>query len=459
MSKMWDGRFSKEIANEVNDFNSSIRFDKRLYDQDIKGSLAHAAMLAAVGIISNKDCALITDGLNSILADLNSGKLTFDTTAEDIHMFVEAELTKRIGDAGKRLHTARSRNDQVALDTRMYAAEETDEIIKILKSFVNTLVNIAEANKSTLMPGYTHLQQAQPVSLAEHMLAYCAMFLRDIDRLNDTKKRTLILPLGACALAGTTFPIDRQFVKDKLNFNEVGFNSMDCVSDRDFVIELLADLSLVMVHVSRFAEEVILWSSAEFKFVELDDAYATGSSIMPNKKNPDVAELARGKSGRVIGDLVAMLTVMKGIPLAYNKDMQEDKEQLFDAVDTVKQVVTVFEKMLATATFIKDNMAKDAEKGFINATDCADYLVKKGLPFRTAYKIVGGIIAYCIANGKVLSSMTLDEYKQFSELFDNDVYEAVDLINCLNKRTSEGAPSEVSVNKEIEVVKGKLDNE
>ena len=459
MSKMWDGRFSKEIANEVNDFNSSIRFDKRLYDQDIKGSLAHAAMLAAVGIISNKDCALITDGLNSILADLNSGKLQFDTTAEDIHMFVEAELTKRIGDAGKRLHTARSRNDQVALDTRMYAAKETDEIIKILKSFVNTLVIIAEANKSTLMPGYTHLQQAQPVSLAEHMLAYCAMFLRDIDRLNDSKKRTLILPLGACALAGTTFPIDRQFVKDKLNFNEVGFNSMDCVSDRDFVIELLADLSLVMVHVSRFAEEVILWSSAEFKFVELDDAYATGSSIMPNKKNPDVAELARGKSGRVIGDLVAMLTVMKGIPLAYNKDMQEDKEQLFDAIDTVKQVVTVFEKMLATATFIKDNMAKDAEKGFINATDCADYLVKKGLPFRTAYKIVGGIIAYCIANGKVLTSMTLDEYKQFSELFDNDVYEAVDLINCLNKRTSEGGPSEVSVNKEIEVVKGKLKNE
>ena len=459
MSKMWDGRFTKEIDKEVNDFNSSIRFDKRLYEEDIKGSLAHAAMLAAVGIISNKDCARITDGLNSILADLNSGKLTFDMTAEDIHMFVEAELTKRIGDAGKRLHTARSRNDQVALDTRMYAAKETDEIIKILKSFVNTLVNIAEANKSTLMPGYTHLQQAQPVSLAEHMLAYCAMFLRDIDRLNDSKKRTLVLPLGACALAGTTFPIDRQLVKDKLNFNEVGFNSMDCVSDRDFVIELLADLSLIMVHVSRLAEEVILWSSAEFKFVELDDAYATGSSIMPNKKNPDVAELARGKSGRVIGSLVGMFTVMKGIPLAYNKDMQEDKEQLFDAIDTVKQVVTVFEKMLATATFIKDNMAKDAEKGFINATDCADYLVKKGLPFRTAYKIVGGIIAYCIANGKVLTSMTLDEYKQFSELFDNDVYEAVDLINCLNKRTSEGGPSEVSVNKEIEVVKGKLDNE
>ena len=459
MSKMWDGRFSKEIDKGVNDFNSSIRFDKRLYEEDIKGSLAHAAMLAAVGIISNKDCALITDGLNSILADLNSGKLTFDTTAEDIHMFVEAELTKRIGDAGKRLHTARSRNDQVALDMRMYTAKETDEIIGIIKSFVNTLVNIAEANKSTLMPGYTHLQQAQPVSLAEHMLAYCAMFLRDISRLNDTKKRTLVLPLGACALAGTTFPIDRQLVKDKLNFNEVGFNSMDCVSDRDFVIELLANLSLIMVHVSRLAEEVILWSSAEFKFVELDDAYATGSSIMPNKKNPDVAELARGKSGRVIGSLVGMLTVMKGIPLAYNKDMQEDKEQLFDAIDTVKEVITVFEKMLATATFIKDNMAKDAEKGFINATDCADYLVKKGLPFRTAYKIVGGIIAYCIANGKVLTNMTLDEYKQFSELFDKDVYEAVDLINCLNKRTSEGAPSEVSVNKEIEVVKGKLKNE
>ena len=456
MPKMWDGRFTKEIAEEVNDFNSSIGFDKRLYEEDIKGSLAHAAMLAAVGIISYEDCTLITDGLTAILNDLKCGKLKFDMTAEDIHMFIEAELTKRIGDAGKRLHTARSRNDQVALDMRMYAAKETDAIIEILKSFVNTLVNIAEKNISTLMPGYTHLQQAQPVTLAEHMLAYCAMFLRDIDRLNDNKKRTLVLPLGACALAGTTFPIDRQFVKDKLNFNEVGFNSMDCVSDRDFVIELLSDLALIMVHVSRLAEEVILYSSAEFKFIELDDAYATGSSIMPNKKNPDVAELARGKSGRVIGDLMGMLTVMKGIPLAYNKDMQEDKEQLFDAIDTVKQVVTVFEKMLATATFLKDNMAKDAEKGFINATDCADYLVKKGLPFRTAYKIVGSIIGYCISNGKVLTSLTLDEYKQFSELFDKDVYEAVDLNTCLNKRTSEGAPSKVSVEKQIKTVKGKL---
>lgn len=456
MPKMWDGRFTKEIAEEVNDFNSSIGFDKRLYEEDIKGSLAHAAMLAAVGIISYEDHTLITDGLTAILNDLKDGKLKFDMTAEDIHMFIEAELTKRIGDAGKRLHTARSRNDQVALDMRMYAAKETDAIIEILKSFVNTLVSIAEKNTATLMPGYTHLQQAQPVTLAEHMLAYCAMFLRDISRLNDNKKRTLVLPLGACALAGTTFPIDRQFVKDKLNFNEVGFNSMDCVSDRDFVIELLSDLALIMVHVSRLAEEVILWSSAEFKFIELDDAYATGSSIMPNKKNPDVAELARGKSGRVIGDLMGMLTVMKGIPLAYNKDMQEDKEQLFDAIDTVKQVVTVFNKMLATATFLKDNMAKDAEKGFINATDCADYLVKKGLPFRTAYKIVGSIIGYCIKNGKVLTSLTLDEYKEFSELFENDVYEAVDLNTCLNKRTSEGAPSVVSVEKQIKTVKGKL---
>ena len=456
MSKMWDGRFGKEIDKDVNDFNSSIMFDKRLYEEDIKGSLAHAAMLAAVGIISYDDSQLITDGLTAILDDLNSGKLAFDMTAEDIHMFIEAELTKRVGDAGKRLHTARSRNDQVALDMRMYVVKETNAIIEIIKSFIKTLVDIAEKNTSTLMPGYTHLQQAQPVTLAEHMLAYCAMFLRDIDRLNDSKKRTLVLPLGACALAGTTFPIDRQYVKDKLDFNEVGFNSMDCVSDRDFVIELLSNIALIMVHISRLAEEVILWASAEFKFIELDDAYATGSSIMPNKKNPDVAELARGKSGRVIGDLMGMLAVMKGIPLAYNKDMQEDKECLFDAADTVKQVVTIFGKMLETTTFSDDNMAKDAEKGFINATDCADYLVKKGLPFRTAYKIVGSIIGYCIKNGKVLTSMTLDEYKEFSEFFDKDVYDAVNLNTCLNKRTSEGAPSKVSVEKQIKTVKGKL---
>jgi len=457
MAKMWDGRFDKEIDAKVNEFNASISFDKRLYEEDITGSIAHATMLADCKIISKADEKLIIEGLKGILSDLKSGKLAFDMTAEDIHMFVEAELTKRIGEAGKRLHTARSRNDQVALDMRLYAVKENGEVTADLAKLVNTLSELAKANTTTLMPGYTHLQQAQPVSLAQHLLAYCAMLMRDIDRLSDCKKRTLSLPLGACALAGTTFPIDREQVKGLLGFNTVGFNSMDSVADRDFVIEMLADLALVMTHLSRLAEELIIWTTAEFKFAELDDSFATGSSIMPQKKNPDVAELVRGKTGRVYGNLMAMLTVMKGLPLAYNKDMQEDKELLFDAVDTVKICLEVFDGMLKTVKFLPDNMAKDAEKGFINATDCADYLTKKGMPFRTAYKIVGNIVKHCIANGKVLSTLSLDEYKSYSELFCEDIFEAVDLNVCLQKRTSQGGPSAQSVSEQLKLVKAKLE--
>ncbi|MGN0457432.1 MAG: argininosuccinate lyase, partial [Eubacterium sp.] len=384
MAQLWKGRFKKELAKETNDFNSSISFDCRMYEEDIKGSIAHATMLGATGIIDKGESEKIVDGLNEILEDIKSGALEIDMQAEDIHTFIEGELTARLGQTGKRLHTARSRNDQVALDIRMVLKKEIDEISEKLKALAEVLCDKAEEHKGTIMPGYTHLQRAQPITFGHHLMAYCAMLLRDIDRLADVKKRMNVLPLGSGALAGTTYPLDRNMVAELLGFDDITGNSLDGVSDRDFCIELASALSLVMVHLSRFSEEIIMWCSWEFKFIELDDAFSTGSSIMPQKKNPDIAELVRGKSGRVFGDLTTLLTVMKGIALAYNKDMQEDKEAIFDAVDTVKMCLNAFTPMIDTMTVLKDNMRLAAAKGFINATDCADYLVGKGLPFRDA---------------------------------------------------------------------------
>ena len=394
--KMWAGRFTKEVDERVNDFNSSISFDARMYRYDIEGSMAHATMLGECGIIEKHESEKIVQGLKGILADIDEGKLQFDPTAEDVHMFVEAELTKRLGDTGKRLHTARSRNDQVALDVRMILRAETKEIIELVKKLERTILDIAEKNLTTVMPGYTHLQRAQPITFAHHLMAYANMLLRDISRLEDSYKRTNIMPLGSGALASTTYPINRQRVCDLLGFDEITQNSLDGVSDRDFCIELCSAISLLMMHLSRFSEEIILWCSWEFKFIELDDAYATGSSIMPQKKNPDVTELIRGKTGRVYGDLNTLLVMMKGLPLAYNKDMQEDKEAIFDAIDTVKLCLKTFDPMLATMRVIPENMRNAAAKGFINATDCADYLVKKGMPFRDAYKITGTLVHTCI---------------------------------------------------------------
>lgn len=394
--KMWAGRFTKEVDERVNDFNSSISFDARMYRYDIEGSMAHATMLGECGIIEKHESEKIVQGLKGILADIDEGKLQFDPTAEDVHMFVEAELTKRLGDTGKRLHTARSRNDQVALDVRMILRAETKEIIELVKKLEHTILDIAEKNLTTVMPGYTHLQRAQPITFAHHLMAYANMLLRDISRLEDSYKRTNIMPLGSGALASTTYPINRQRVCDLLGFDEITQNSLDGVSDRDFCIELCSAISLLMMHLSRFSEEIILWCSWEFKFIELDDAYATGSSIMPQKKNPDVTELIRGKTGRVYGDLNTLLVMMKGLPLAYNKDMQEDKEAIFDAIDTVKLCLKTFDPMLATMRVIPENMRNAAAKGFINATDCADYLVKKGMPFRDAYKITGTLVHTCI---------------------------------------------------------------
>ena len=397
--KMWAGRFTKEVDERVNDFNSSISFDARMYRYDIEGSMAHATMLGECGIIEKHESEKIVQGLKGILADIDEGKLQFDPTAEDVHMFVEAELTKRLGDTGKRLHTARSRNDQVALDVRMILRAETKEIIELVKKLEHTILDIAEKNLTTVMPGYTHLQRAQPITFAHHLMAYANMLLRDISRLEDSYKRTNIMPLGSGALASTTYPINRQRVCDLLGFDEITQNSLDGVSDRDFCIELCSAISLLMMHLSRFSEEIILWCSWEFKFIELDDAYATGSSIMPQKKNPDVTELIRGKTGRVYGDLNTLLVMMKGLPLAYNKDMQEDKEAIFDAIDTVKLCLKTFDPMLATMRVIPENMRNAAAKGFINATDCADYLVKKGMPFRDAYKITGTLVHTCIEKG------------------------------------------------------------
>ena len=409
MAQLWKGRFKKELAKETNDFNSSISFDSRMFEEDIKGSMAHAAMLGAQGIIEKSESDKIIAGLQEILSDIKSGKLEIDMTAEDIHTFIEGELTARLGQTGKRLHTARSRNDQVALDIRLTLRKEIGEIKEKVRGLIGVICNKAEENKHTIMPGYTHLQRAQPITFAHHLMAYAAMLCRDLGRLEDTEKRMNNCPLGSGALAGTTYPLDREAVAAELGFDGITLNSLDGVSDRDFCIELASALSLIMVHLSRFSEEIIMWCSWEFKFVELDDAFSTGSSIMPQKKNPDIAELVRGKSGRVFGDLTTLLTVMKGIALAYNKDMQEDKEAIFDAVDTVKMCLTAFTPMIDTMTVLKDNMRAAAAKGFINATDCADYLVGKGLPFRDAYKATGELVALCIDKGLTLETLPLEE--------------------------------------------------
>lgn len=452
MANMWEGRFSKPLSEITNEFNSSIKIDKKMFEEDIKGSIAHVTMLGACNIISKEDSETIMSQLAQISEDIKSGKLPIDETAEDIHMFVEAELTKRLGDVGKRLHTSRSRNDQVALDNRMYVKTEITTITTLLKSLIAVLRDLSSENIDTIMPGYTHLQRAQPVTFAHHLLAYASMFMRDIERLDDVYKRTNVLPLGSLALAGTTYPINRQMVADSLGFDKVCFNSMDGVSDRDFMIEFASALSICMMHLSRFSEEIIMWCSWEFKFIELDDAYSTGSSIMPQKKNPDIAELVRGKTGRVYGNLIALLTVMKGLPLAYNKDMQEDKEMLFDSIDTVKDCLTIFAEMLKSCTILKENMLSAAKKGFINATDLADYLVKKGMPFRSAYKITGTLVGVCISKGITLDELSLDELKTYSELFDKDVFDSIDLKTCVDKRTSFGAPGKESVLKQIEIV-------
>ena len=450
---MWDGRFEKKIDSRTNDFNSSIKFDHKMYKHDIKGSMAHAKMLSKQGIIGKDDKEKILKGLEEILEDIESGNLKLDPNAEDIHMFVEAELTKRIGQSGKKLHTARSRNDQVALDIKMYLKDAILEIQKELKELIATFVEKAEENTKTIMPGYTHLQRAQPVTFGHHLMAYVEMFLRDEERLSQTYNRMDVSPIGSCALAGTTYNLDREYEAKELGFASVTNNSLDGVSDRDYVIELLSDISMIMMHLSRISEEIVMWSSWEFKFVELDDAFATGSSIMPQKKNPDITELIRGKTGRVYGDLMAMLTVMKGTPLAYNKDMQEDKEAIFDALDTVNLCITTLNPLVKTMTVLKDNMKKAAAKGFINATDCADYLVEKGIPFRDAYKITGSLVKYCIKNDTTLENLKLEEFKEYSDKFEEDVYEAIDLINCVNKRNVVGGPAAEQVMKQIERVK------
>ena len=456
MDKMWAGRFEKTLDKMADDFNSSIHFDKKMYKQDIKGSLEHASMLCAVGILTPAELDSITEGLTSILDDLNNGALTFDLNAEDIHMFVEAELTKRIGDTGKKLHTARSRNDQVALDLRLYMRDEAKDIIELLKELIGSLLKQIKENQDAIMPGYTHLQRAQPITFAHHLLAYCMMLLRDITRLEDALSRMNYSPLGSCALAGTTYNTDRDMVASALGFDGVCMNSIDGVSDRDYCIELESAFSTIMMHLSRLSEEIILWSSWEFKFIELDDSYTTGSSIMPQKKNPDMAELVRGKTGRVYGDLMATLTMLKGIPLAYNKDMQEDKEAIFDATETVKKCLQVFIPMIATMKPLKENMYNAAKRGFINATDLADYLTKRGLPFRTAYKIVGTIVGKCVKENKTLDELTLSEYKEYSEIFDADLYEEISLETCVAKRISKGGTGYASVKEQIEYVEAKL---
>ena len=449
MDKMWAGRFVKALDKQADDFNSSIRFDARMYKQDIKGSMAHAAMLASQKIIGEDDADAIIEGLEGILNDIEKGTLEIDENAEDIHMFVEAVLTERIGDTGKKLHTARSRNDQVAVDIRLYLRDEAEGIISGMKDLLEAILGQAKLHKSTIMPGYTHLQRAQPIFFAHHLLAYAMMLTRDIGRIEDAKKRMNLSPLGSCALAGTTYNTNRNMTAEKLGFDGITLNSIDGVSDRDFCIELLSAFATLMMHLSRFSEEIILWSSWEFKFIELDDSYTTGSSIMPQKKNPDIAELVRGKTGRVYGDLMAMLTVLKGLPLAYNKDMQEDKEAIFDAIDTVKQCLTVFPPMIAGMKAIPENMLNAAKKGFINATDLADYLTKKGLPFRTSYKISGQAVAYCIAEGKVLDTLSLEEYKNFSDIIEEDVYKAIDLTTCVETRISDGGTGSASIETQI----------
>ena len=440
MAKLWGGRFQKSTDKKVDDFNSSIRFDKRMYKQDIKGSIAHATMLGKQNIIPKEDSDKIVAELKNILKDIEDGKVEFEIDAEDIHMNIEKILIERIGDAGKRLHTGRSRNDQVALDIRMYLMDETADIEEMLIHTLNVLVDLASDHTETIMPGYTHLQKAQPVTFAHHLMAYFEMFKRDLSRLRDCRKRTNVMPLGSGALAGTTYPLDREFVASELGFDAVTMNSLDGVSDRDFVIELANCLALVMMHLSRFCEELILWSSNEFSFVEMDDAFSTGSSIMPQKKNPDVAELIRGKAGRVYGHLMGLLTTMKGIPLAYNKDMQEDKELPFDAIDTTKGCLQLFAGMLRTMTFKNDRMEESAKHGFTNATDAADYLVNHGVPFRDAHGIVGQLVLLCLDKKIPLDDLPLEEYKKISPVFEEDIYEAISLKTCVEKRNTTGAP-------------------
>ena len=452
MEKMWAGRFAGELDRLANDFNSSIRFDCRMFRQDIRGSISHAEMLAKQGIISGEDAMQIIEGLIGILEDIEKGKLDFDPEAEDIHMFVESVLTKRIGDVGKRLHTARSRNDQVAVDVRLYLRDEVEEICGLVKELIAAVLEQAKSNADVICPGYTHLQRAQPIFFGHHLLCYCMMLIRDIGRLEDGAKRMNVCPLGSCALAGTTYDTDREFTASSLGFDGYTLNSIDGVSDRDFCLEIMSAFSILMMHLSRFSEEIIFWSSWECKFIELDDSYTTGSSIMPQKKNPDMAELVRGKTGRVYGNLMALLTTLKGLPLAYNKDMQEDKEALFDSIDTVKMCLKVFAPMVRTMRTLKDNMYAAAGKGFINATDLADYLVKKGLPFRTAYKLVGQAVAHCIEAGTVLDELSLDVLKGFSPLFEEDVYEEIALKTCVEKRISAGGTGGDSVAAQIAYV-------
>ena len=453
--KLWGGRFSKSTDAAVDDFNSSIRFDSRMYKQDIKGSQAHAKMLGKQGIIPQADSELIVKTLDEILADIEDGKVEFTIDAEDIHMNIETILISRIGDVGKRLHTGRSRNDQVALDNKLYLRDESEELKAMLEALQKTILSLAEENLNTIMPGYTHLQKAQPITFAHHIMAYYEMFSRDLSRLADWRTRMNIMPLGSGALAGTTYPLDRPFVADLLGFDGITQNSIDGVSDRDFICEFAFVLSMIMVHLSRFSEEIILWSSNEFGFVTLDDAYSTGSSIMPQKKNPDIAELARGKSGRVFGSLMGLLTMLKGLPLAYNKDMQEDKEQIFDALDTVKMCLPVFGGMLATMKINKAAMLEGAKGGFTNATDVADYLVKKGLPFRDAHAVVGRMVAYCLDTNKVIDALSMDEFKEFSELFDQDIYTAISLETCVNLRKIPGGPAMETMKAVIDGYKNK----
>ena len=454
--QLWQGRFQKALDQKTNDFNSSIAFDSRMYKEDIDGSIAHATMLSTQGIISSDDLTKIVDGLNTIKSEIENGILQIDPDSEDIHTFVEGELTNRIGSAGKRLHTARSRNDQVALDVRMYLRHECDSVYGLVTDLIDVICQKAEKYSSAVMPGYTHMQRAQPITFGHHLLAYAEMLLRDRERITDAKARMNYCPLGCCALAGTTYNIDRVMTSDLLGFTAPMLNSLDGVSDRDFCMELASALSILMVHLSRFSEEIILWCSWEFKFVELDDAFSTGSSIMPQKKNPDITELIRGKAGRVFGDLTTLLTMMKGLPLAYNKDMQEDKEAIFDAFDTVKICLTTFIPMLETMTALPENMRKAAAGGFINATDCADYLVGKGLPFRDAYKATGEIVALCIKKGKTLETLELDEYKAVCDLFDDGVYDAINLDKCVDSRTSLGGPSPQNVIEQVKRIKGLL---
>ena len=452
MEKMWAGRAQEQLDQTADDFNSSIAVDQRMAEQDITGSIAHAKMLAAQGILDAGEVEKIIQGLQGILNDLKAGSLAIDPAAEDIHMFVEQVLTERIGDAGKRLHTARSRNDQVAVDLRLYLRQRSAGLVQQLKALMSVIADQAEANSDAIVPGYTHLQRAQPILFAHHLLAYAMMFSRDVTRLQDAAKRMNESPLGACALAGTTYPTSRQMTAQLLGFDGPCRNSIDAVSDRDFCVELLAALSTIMMHLSRFSEEIILWCSWEFHFVELSDAYTTGSSIMPQKKNADMAELVRGKTGRVYGDLMGTLTMLKGLPLAYNKDMQEDKESIFDAFDTVSHCLEVFTPMLQTMKTRKDKMYKAAQEGFINATDLADYLTRKGMPFRAAYKLTGSLVAECIRTGQVLETVPLERYRELSDLFEQDVYEAIDLKTCVEKRISEGGTGKASVQAQIQYI-------